>query len=86
MVDQAKKDRYLFISIIIFFSIYRLLNDTEGFDLESRGSDFVPENFVSESNTKPISWFLNSFKYEKSNQSDDCTANIVAALNSLDDI
>lgn len=64
---------------------FRFLDQTEGFALESRGTEFVPDNYDFEGDVKPESWFLNSFRSSKCSPNDDFMTHITTALNDLDD-
>ena len=70
----------------IFSILPRFLDKTVGFELETRGGAFVPDNFVHEGDTPPESWFLNSFKYKDCNDTDDYLTHIKTALKNLDEV
>jgi len=63
------------------------LDETSGFEVESRGSDFVPDNYVSESGSeeKLESWFLNSYKFKGIKDDDTLMNHIKAGLQNLNE-
>ena len=66
--------------------IFRFLDETEGFVMEPRSGEFLPENFVNKEMTRPFSWFLNAYKCTEMASDEDYMKHIKYGLENLNDL
>jgi hypothetical protein len=70
------------------------LDETEGFELEPRGSEFLPENWIvqksdensnekTDKETKEITWFLNSYYHKDVPKTENILVHVQTALNDI---
>ena len=64
----------------------RLLDSFQTFEMESRSSDFLPENWISSSNQKENTWFLNGYINRYISKDAKCIDHVKAALLELDEL
>ncbi len=65
------------------------MDETSGFEIEPRGSEFVPDNYVSDigPGERAQSWFLNSYKCKEVAGEEEYTLmnHVKTALENLDE-
>ena len=62
-------------------AFFSLLDDTPGFECETRAGNTLPENFVcSDEKIKRVSYFLNSYKNARVGENEPLIDHVKAAL------